>query len=152
MSLQQRLFDEMKTAMRAGDALKVSVIRLLRASIKNKEIAKGKNVPLTEQDLLETVVSATKQRKDAIELFEKGGRMDLAAKEQKELEILKTFLPQPLSVDELKARARAVIKEMGASGQKDMGKVMKVLMSQVAGRIDGSVVGQVVKDLLMQSS
>ena len=152
MSLQQRLLDEMKTAMRDGDALKVSVIRLLRASIKNKEISKGKSNPLTEQEILETVISATKQRKDSIELFTKGGRTDLVAKEQKELEILQTFLPQSLSMEELRAKAEAVIKELGASGPKDMGKVMKLLMPQVVGRVDGSAVGQVVKDLLAQSS
>lgn len=152
MSLQQRLIDEMKTAMREGDTLKVSVIRLLRASIKNKEIAKGRDVPLTEQDLLETVISATKQRKDSIEQFTKGGRMDLVAKETKELEILQTFLPPSLSVEELKAQAQALIQGLGAHGQKDMGKVMKILMPQVTGRIDGAVIGQVVKDLLTQSS
>jgi len=142
----------MKTAMRDGDALKVSVIRLLRASIKNKEISKGKANPLTESELLETVVSATKQRKDSIEQFTKGGRTDLADKEQKELDILKTFLPQPLSLEELKIKTAGLIKEIGASGQKDMGKVMKALMPQVAGRVDGSVVGQVVKELLSPSS
>jgi uncharacterized protein len=152
MSLQERLMDEMKTAMRDGDPLKVSVIRLLRASIKNKEISKGKNNPLTEQDILETVVSATKQRKDSIELFAKGGREDLVAKEQKELEILKTFLPESLSMEELKAKTGALIKELGASGQKDMGRVMKILMPQVVGKIDSSVVSQVVKDLLTPSS
>ena len=152
MSLQQRLLDEMKTAMRDGDALKVSVVRLLRASIKNKEISKGRNNPLTEQEILETVVSATKQRKDSIELFTKGGRMDLVAKEQKEFEILMTFLPQPLSLEELRAKTQALIKEIGASGPKDMGKIMKILMPQVVGRVDGSIVGQVVKDLLTQSS
>lgn len=152
MPLQQRLLDEMKTAMREGAALKVSVIRLLRASIKNKEISKGKNNPLTEQEVLETVISSTKQRKDSIELFTKGGRMDLVAKEQKELEILQTFLPQPLSLEELRVKAESVIKETGASGQKDMGKVMKILMPQVVGRVDGSVIGQVVKDLLAKSS
>ncbi|MBI3995981.1 MAG: GatB/YqeY domain-containing protein [Nitrospirae bacterium] len=151
MSLQQRLLDEMKTAMRDGDALKVSVIRLLRASLKNKEIAKGRSHPLTEQDVLEAVISAVKQRKDSIELFTQGGRMDLVSKEQKELEILQTFLPQPLSLEEFKAQAQALIKEIGASGQKDMGKVMKILMPRVVGKIDGAVVGQVVRDLLTPS-
>lgn len=151
MSLQHRLLDDMKIAMRNGDTLKVSVIRLLRASIKNKEITKGKQNPLTEQDILETIVSATKQRKDSIEQFTKGGRMDLVAKEQRELEILKTYLPESLSVEELKSKAQTVIKEIGATGQKDMGKVMKILMPQIVGKIDGSVVGQVVKDLLSQS-
>lgn len=78
--------------------------------------------------------------------------MDLVAKEQSELEILKTYLPQSLSVEELKSKVQALIKEIGASGPKDMGKVMKILMPQVVGKIDGSVVGQVVKDLLSQAS
>jgi uncharacterized protein len=152
MSLQERLIDEMKKAMREGDSLKVSVIRLLRASIKNKEIAKGKSHPLTEQDILETIQSAAKQRKDSIDMFSKGGRQDLVDKEQKELEILQTYLPTPLSPEELKSKAQSLIKELGASGPKDMGRVMKILMPQVIGRVDGSVVGQVVKDLLVASS
>ena len=78
--------------------------------------------------------------------------MDLVAKEQSELEILQTYLPQSISVEELKSKVQALIKETGASGQKDMGKVMKILMPQVVGKIDGSVVGQVVKDLLSKSS
>jgi len=152
MSLQDRLIEEMKKAMREGDPLKVSVIRLLRASIKNKEIAKGKSHPLTEQDILETIQSAAKQRMDSIDLFSKGGRQDLVDKEQKELEILQTYLPTPLSMDELKSKAQSLIEELGASGQKDMGRVMKILMPQVVGRVDGSVVGQVVKELLVPSS
>jgi len=149
MSLQERLVNEMKVAMREGDALKVSVIRLLRASIKNKEIAKGKNQPLTEQEIVETIQSATKQRRDSIEQFSKGGRADLVDKEQKELEILQTYLPPQISTDELRAKAQALIKEIGASGPKDMGKVMKLLMPQLIGRVDGAVVGQVVKELLV---
>lgn len=148
MPLQRRLEEEMKTAMRQGDTLKVSVIRLLRASLKNKEIEKGKGRPLTDPDILEIIVSATKQRKDSIEQFQKGGRMDLAAKEQKELSILQTFLPEPLTSEELKVKAEALIKEIGAQGPKDMGRVMKALMPQVTGRVDGAVVGQVVKELL----
>lgn len=152
LSFDERLIDEMKASMREGNALKVSVIRLLRSSIKNKQIAKGKAVPLTEQDFLETVVSATKQRKDSIEQFKKGGRLDLASKEEQELEILQTFLPQALSPEELRLKVKTAIQESGAHGPKDMGKVMKVLMPQVAGRIDGAVVGQVVKELLSESS
>ncbi|HEY4485579.1 MAG TPA: GatB/YqeY domain-containing protein [Nitrospiria bacterium] len=148
MSLQQRITDEMKTAMRDGDSLRVSVIRMLRASFKNKEIDKGKGETLTEQDVLEIVVSAVKQHKDSIDQFQKGGRMDLVSKEEKELEILQAYLPKSLSLDELRETARILIKEIGAQGPKDMGKVMKALMPQVTGRVDGSAVSQVVKELL----
>ena len=148
MSLQQRITDDMKTAMRDGDALKVSVIRMLRATFKNKEIEKGKGNPLTEQDVIETLVSSVKQHKDSIDQFRKGGRMDLVSKEEKELEILQSYLPQPLSVEEVREKARTLIREIGAQGPKDMGKVMKALMPHVTGRADGSVVSQVVKDLL----
>jgi uncharacterized protein YqeY len=151
MSLQERLVAEMKEAMRAGNQAKLSVIRLLRASIKNREIEKGKGNPLTEQELLEVVVSSIKQRRDSIEQFAKGGRQDLVEKEEKEAEILKAFLPQPLTREELIEKAKAVIRETGAQGPKDMGKVMKVLMPQVVGRVEGATVSQVVKDLLTQA-
>jgi uncharacterized protein YqeY len=148
MSLQTRLIDEMKEAMKTGEALKVSVIRMLRASIKNREIEKGKRSPLTEQELLEVVSSAVKQRKDSIEQFSKGGRTDLVQKEQLEMDILKTFLPPALTKEELLNKARSVIQEIGATSPKDMGKVMKSLMPLVAGQADGAMVSEVVKDLL----
>lgn len=142
---------EMKDAMRAGNQAKLSVIRLLRAAIKNREIEKGKDHPLTEQELLEVVVSGIKQRRDAIEQFAKGGRQDLVDKEQEEMAILNTFLPKPLTQEELIEKVKAVIRETGALGPKDMGKVMKALMPQVVGRIEGAAVSQVVKDLLAQT-
>jgi uncharacterized protein len=151
MSLQERLVAEMKEAMRAGNQEKLSVIRMLRASIKNREIEKGKANPLSDQDLLEVVVSSIKQRRDSIEMFTKGQRQDLADKEEREIEILKTFLPQPLSHEELIEKVKAVIQETGAQGPKDMGKVMKALMSKVVGRVEGATVSQVVKDLLSQA-
>lgn len=142
---------EMKDAMRAGHQAKLSVIRLLRAAIKNREIEKGKDHPLTEQELLEVVVSGIKQRRDAIEQFAKGGRQDLVDKEQEEMAILNTFLPKPLTREELIEKVKAVIRETGALGPKDMGKVMKALMPQVVGRIEGAAVSQAVKDLLAQT-
>ncbi len=142
---------EMNDAMRAGNQAKLSVIRLLRAAIKNREIEKGKDHPLTEQELLEVVVSGIKQRRDAIEQFAKGGRQDLVDKEQGEMAILNAFLPKPLTREELIEKVKAVIRETGALGPKDMGKVMKALMPQVVGRIEGAAVSQVVKDLLAQT-
>lgn len=151
MLLQEQLVVEMKEAMRAGHQAKLSVIRMLRAAIKNREIQKGKDHTLTEQELWEVIASAIKQHREAIEQFSRGGRRDLVDKEQEEMEILKTFLPEPLTREELIEKAKAVIQETGAMGPKDMGKVMKVLMPQVVGRTEGAVVSQAVKDLLIQA-
>ena len=148
MLLQERLSQEMKQALKSGDSTRLSVIRLLRASIKNREIERGKNRPLTENDLIEVVVSAVKQRNEAIEQFAKAGRMDLVKKEEAELKILQDFLPKPLSQEELDAKIREAILATGASGIKDMGKVMKVLIPQVVGRADAAQVSQKVKELL----
>ena len=152
MSFQQRLMDDMKAAMRDGNGLKLSVVRLLRSSIKNKEIAKGKGQSLTEQEFLETVSSAVKQRKDSIEQFTKGGRMDLVSKEKEELKILQEYLPRPLTAEEFRAKAEEVIREVGANSLKDLGKVMKALMPLVTGKVDGSEASKVVKDLLTKAS
>ena len=146
--LQERLSQEMKQALKSGDSTRLSVIRLLRASIKNREIERGKNRPLTENDLIEVVVSAVKQRNEAIEQFAKAGRMDLVKKEEAELKILQDFLPKPLSQEELDAKISEAILATGASGIKDMGKVMKMLMPQVVGRADAAQVSQKVKELL----
>jgi uncharacterized protein YqeY len=148
MLLQERLSQEMKQALKSGDSTRLSVIRLLRASIKNREIERGKNRPLTENDLFEVVVSAVKQRNEAIEQFAKAGRMDLVKKEEAELKILQDFLPKSLSQEELDAKIREAILATGASGIKDMGKVMKMLMPQVVGRADAAQVSQKVKELL----
>ncbi len=148
MSLQERLSEEMKQAMKSGDSVRLSVIRMLRASIKNKEIERGKNKPLTDTDLIEVVVSAVKQRKEAIEQYTKGGRADLVEKEQGELHILQDFLPKPLSPQELETKIKEAIQATEASGMRDMGKVMQTLIPQVVGRADTAQVSQKVKELL----
>jgi uncharacterized protein YqeY len=148
MSLQERLSEEMKQAMKSGDPVRLSVIRMLRASIKNKEIERGKNKSLTDTDLIEVVVSAVKQRKEAIEQYTKGGRTDLVEKEQGELRILQDFLPKPLNPQELEAKIKEAIQATGASGMRDMGKVMQTLIPQVVGRADTAQVSQKVKELL----
>jgi uncharacterized protein YqeY len=142
------LVEEMKEAMRSGQAAKVSVIRMIRAALKNREIDRGKARPLTDQDVLDVIQSGIKQRREAIEQFQKGGRADLVAKEEEEVSILQTFLPPQLSeqaLDELVGQAGA---EVGAASVKDMGKVMKVVMSRVAGRAEGGAVSAAVKRYL----
>ncbi len=145
MTLQERLVEEMKDAMRTGQAEKLSVIRMVRASLKNREIERGKGKPLTDADVMEVILSGIKQRRDAIEQFRKGGRADLVAKEEHEVVILQSFLPPPLSDDELAALVREAAVEVGASGPKDMGKVMKAVLPRVAGRAEGGAVNAAVK-------
>ena len=146
--LKNRLTDEMKEAMKSGDSLKLSVIRMLRSSIKNKEIDRGKGTSLGDTEVTEVIVSSIKQRNDAIEQFTLGKRDDLVAKEKKEIEILQTYLPKPYTDNEVKALILKAISEVGAVGIKDMGKVMKALMPQILGRADGAATSQRVKELL----
>ena len=149
MSLQEQLVNDMKEAMKSGDSLKVSTIRMLKAAIKNKEIEKGgTSYKLSDKETLEVIVTAIKQRKDSIEQFTKGHRLDLADKEKKELEILQAYMPPQMSDEDVKAEVKKAIAETSASSQKDMGKVMKVLMPRIAGRADGAVVNRIVRELI----
>jgi len=142
--------DEMKEGMRAGDSERVSVVRLLRSTIKNKEIDKGKGQKLTEEEVLQVIASAVKQRKESIELFEKGGRQDLADKEKKEMALLQSYLPQPISDEELRAKVKEAIAQSGANDVKQMGKVMKILVPQLVGRAEGDSISRMVRACLEQ--
>ncbi len=148
MALQERLVEEMKAAMRSGRTAAVSTIRMIRAALKNREIDRGKDRPLTDHDVLEVIHSGIKQRRDSIDQFRKAGRADLVSKEEEEVAILQAFLPTPLSEQELDDLVRAVATEVGASGAKDLGKVMKSTMSRVAGRAEGGAVNAAVKRYL----
>jgi uncharacterized protein len=142
--------DEMKEAMRTGDSDRLSVVRLLRSTIKNKEIEKGKGQKLTEEEVMQVISTAVKQRRESIELFEKGGRQDLAEKEKKELSILQSYLPQPLSEEELRAKVKEAIAQSGANDVKQMGKVMKILVPQLVGRAEGDSISRMVRACLEQ--
>lgn len=142
--------DEMKEAMRTGDSDRLSVVRLLRSTIKNKEIEKGKGQKLTEEEVMQVISTAVKQRRESIELFEKGGRQDLAEKEKKELSILQSYLPQPISEEELRAKVKEAIAQSGANDVKQMGKVMKILVPQLVGRAEGDSISRMVRACLEQ--
>jgi uncharacterized protein YqeY len=148
VTLQERLIGEMKEAMKTGDTLKVSVIRMLRSSIKNKEIEKGKSQVLSENEIIELISSAIKQRGDSVEQFAKGGRTDLVEKEEREIQILKTYLPTPLSEEELRRMIQETLRESGAAASQDLGRVMKAIMPKVVGRADGAAVSRLVKEML----
>ncbi len=146
MTLLDRLSEDLKEAMKSGNTVKSSVIRLLKSTIKYREIEK--KGPLSDEEVIEVVMSGIKQRRDSIEQFSKGGREDLVKKEGSELEILQAYLPEPLTDEELAAEVKAVMKEVGATSAKDMGRVMKALMPRVKGRAEGTKISSIVKELM----
>ncbi len=146
MGLRERIDTDTKGALKSGAKDKVSTLRMLNAALKNKQIDKRR--PLTEEEVVETVRSLIKQRKDSIEQFAKGGRQDLVDKETAEVAVLEVYLPQPLSREELEAMVREAINRTGAQGAKDMGKVMKALIPMVGGRADGKLISELVKSSL----
>jgi uncharacterized protein len=146
MALIDKLQDQMKQAMKSRDALRLSTIRLVISSVGYARIEKGRE--LTDDDVLEVLARAAKQRKESIEAAEQGGRLDVAEKERAELEIINEYLPKQLTEDEVEALAREIAAEVGAASIKDMGKVMGPLMQRTHGRADGKLAGKVVESIL----
>ena len=136
--MTERIDSDLKDAMRAKDAPRLSVLRMLKAALKNAAIEKsGADAQLNDADAVQVLRKQVKQRQDSIESFEKGGRAELAAKEKEELSILQSYLPQGMSADELAKTVRETIAEVGATSKAQMGAVMKSLQAKVAGRADG---------------
>lgn len=146
MELKVEIQGAMKEAMRRGDRVTLSTVRLLLSALHNEEI-KGRR-ELTQEETLKTITTLCKQRQESIEYFRKGGRADLVAQEEAELEVLRRFLPQALSEEEARAMIRNAVEEVGAQGLKDLGKVMKQVMPKVTGRIDGRRVNELAKEML----
>jgi len=146
MGLQDKLEADTKDALKSGAKDKLSTLRMLNAALKNKQIDKRR--PLLEGEVVETIRSLIKQRRDSVEQFAKGGRQDLADKETAEIAVLEAYLPAQLSREELDAMVRDAVAQTGAQGAKDMGKVMKALIPMVGGRADGKLVSELVKHAL----
>ncbi|MBI5655507.1 MAG: GatB/YqeY domain-containing protein [Geobacter sp.] len=146
MGLRETLTDEMKVAMKARDEVRLSCIRLVRSAVKNREI--DQKTVLDDAGICEVVSSLAKQRRESIRMFGEAGRQDLVEKEERELAVLLEFLPRQLSREEIAELVAGAITETGAQGSKDMGRVMKFLMPHTAGRADGKLVSEVVKELL----
>ena len=146
MSLKERLTDEMKSAMKAKDKLRLSTIRMVISAIKNKEIETGKE--LDDPGVEDVVSKAVKQRRDSAEQYQKGGRAELAEKEEAEIVILQAYLPEQMEEDQIRELATAAAQEAGATSMKEMGKVMGLLMPKVKGKADGSAVNRIVKEIL----
>jgi len=146
MSLEEKLIDEMKQAMKSNDKLRLSTIRMIRSAIKNKEIEQRKK--LDDEDIFRVIQGMVRKSEESIEQFKAGGRMDLVEKEQKEIETMKSFLPQPLSREEILRIIDQSIEETQASSLKDLGKVMKSVMPRLEGKADGKLINQLVKEKL----
>jgi len=146
MNLEERLNEEMKQAMRSADKLRLSTIRMIRSSIKNKEIEQRKK--LDDEAIFKVIQGMVRKSEESIEQFKAGGRMDLVEKEQKEVETMKSFLPQPLSREEILKIIDQTIEETQASSLKDIGKVMKSVMPKLEGKADGKLINQMVKEKL----
>jgi uncharacterized protein YqeY len=147
MSLQQRISEELKQAMLAKDAEKLSTLRLLKSALGYAQIEK-KTEQLSDAEIVALIQKESKKRRDSIEQYRSAGRNDLAEKEARELTVLETFLPAPLSADEVESLVRATIQELGASSRKDMGPVVKAVQAKAAGRADGKAISTIVGKLL----
>ncbi|MEO5803807.1 MAG: GatB/YqeY domain-containing protein [Verrucomicrobiota bacterium] len=147
MTLQERLSQEIKSAMLAKDADRLGTLRLLKSALGYAQIEK-KSESTSDADFVAMVQKEVKKRRDSIEQFEKGGRPELAAKEKQEITVLEIFLPQAMSEAELDQLVRATIQELGATGKKDMGQVIKAVQAKAAGRADGKTISGLVGKLL----
>ncbi|MBC8265021.1 MAG: GatB/YqeY domain-containing protein [Anaerolineales bacterium] len=146
MSLKDKLTEDLKQTIRQGDELGRSTLRLVMAAIKNAEIEKKRE--LEEGELLAIIAKEAKLRRESIAQFEKGGRQDLVDREKAELQILVAYLPEQLSREEIEAKARQIIEEVGATSPAQTGAVMHRLMPLMQGKADGKLVNQVVKELV----
>lgn len=146
MSMKQQLTEDMKAAMKGGEKHKLGVIRLINAGIKQKEV--DERIELDDAMVIAIVDKMVKQRKDSIAAFTTGGRADLADKEAAEIKVIEVYLPQRMSADETLAAVKAIVAELGASGPGDMGKVMGVVKTRLAGKADMGQVSAAVKAAL----
>jgi uncharacterized protein len=146
MSLEERLVEEMKEAMKSNDKLRLSTIRMIRSTVKNKEIELRK--PLDDEEIQRVVQGMVRKGEESLEQFKLGGRMDLVEKESKEIEILKSYLPQSLTQEEVIKVIDQTIQEVQATSLKDIGKVMKSVMPKLQGKADGKLVNKLVKERL----
>ena len=147
MALTEIINEDLKAAMKSGDSLKLNTIRSIRAQI--IELSKrGIGTSITPEEEMTALLAAAKKRKEAIEMYEKAGRNDLADQEKRELEIISTYLPKQMSREEVEVIVKKIIGDIGATSSKDFSKVMPVAMKELKGKIDGKVVQEVVKQQL----
>ncbi len=146
MSLLKRFDDDLKAALKASEAERVSILRLAKSAVKNKQIDKGRE--LSEEEIISVLSTMIKQGRESIEQFTKAGRMDLTQKEERDIAVLQSYMPRQLSTEEIDIIISEAIKEAAAGGPQEMGKVMRIIMPRVKGVADGKYVNQRVKELL----
>jgi len=148
-NLNDKILNDLKQAMIARQKLKLSVLRMLIAGLKNKKISlgRGKN-DLSEEQIIEVVAGEIKKRKDSITAYEEGSRKELADKEREEIKILEKYLPEQISEEELKKEIKEIISSLGEVSEKDFGRVMGLVMPKFKGKADGNVVMAIVKEIL----
>jgi uncharacterized protein YqeY len=147
MMLKEQISKDFNEALKARDERKLSALRLLRTEIKKREVS-GKKKELADAEVMETITTLVKQRRESIRLFREGQRQDLVEKEEAELQFLQTYLPQPLSQSAIEVLIDQVLLETRATGMKDQGKVMKAVMAKISGRAEGKIVSEIVKQKL----
>jgi uncharacterized protein len=149
MLLKEKISQDLKQAMKSGDALKRDTLRMLESMIHNAEIEKKKKEEgLTDAEVIEILSRAVKQRRDSVEQYEKGGRSDLAEKEKKEIEIISAYLPEQLGEDKIREIVKEVITQTGASSKADIGRVMGQVMGRLKGQAGGNTVKKIVEEEL----
>ncbi len=146
MSLLTRLDDDLKTALKTSDKLKLSVLRMVKAAVKNQQIDKGRE--LQDEEILAILSTLAKQRRESSEQFSKGGRDDLARQESLELGVIQSYMPAQLSGEEIDAMIREAVRESGAKSEADMGRVMRILAPRIKGVADGKWVNNRVREIL----
>jgi hypothetical protein len=151
MNLTQRINEDLRAAMKSGNKLRLETLRMLRAQIIEFE-KKGLDRPMNEDDEMSILMSASKKRKEAIEIFTKAGRMELVEQETKELEIISEYLPKQLSPEDAEKIVENLIQQSGAASMKDLGKVMPIAMKELKGKIDSKVISEIVKQKLERTS
>ena len=146
MSLNDRIAEDLKKAIKAKDEVRTSCMRMLKASLKNKQIEKGRE--LKDEEIQAIISSLVRKNKEAIKEFRDGGREDLALKEEEEVKIFYEYLPQQLGREEIEKALREIISELSATGPRDLGKIMKVAMARMAGQVQGKEVNEIARELL----
>ncbi len=147
MMLKEQISKDFNEALKARDERKLSALRLLRTEIKKREVS-GQKKELADAEVMETITTLVKQRRESIRIFREGQRQDLVEKEEAELQFLQTYLPQPLSQSAIEVLIDQVLLETRATGMKDQGKVMKAVMAKISGRAEGKIVSEIVKQKL----
>jgi uncharacterized protein YqeY len=151
MGLRDQINDSLKEAMKTGDKRRVSTLRLINSAIKDRDIqnrTQGPDAGVSDTQIVEVLAKMVKQRQESLEIYEKAGRDELAAQEREEIRIIQSYMPKQLSEEEVKSVIAAVIKEVGATSVKDMGKVMGALKAKYSGQMDFAKAGAVIKGLL----